>query len=33
VPPEQQIEQFEKMLTLTDTLISVLHRKLLYQPS
>ncbi len=33
VPPEQQVEQFEKMLTLTDTLISVLHRKLLYQPS
>jgi len=33
VPPEQQAEQFEKMLTLTDTLISVLHRKLLYQPS
>lgn len=31
VPPEQQVEQFEKMLTLTDTLISVLHRKLLYQ--
>lgn len=33
VPPEQQIEQFEKMLTLTDTLISVLHRKLLYRSS
>ena len=32
LPPEQQAEQFEKMLTLTDTLISVLHRKLLYQP-
>ena len=32
LPPEQQVEQFEQMLTLTDTLISVLHRKLLYQP-
>ncbi len=31
VPLEQQSEQFEEMLTLTDTLISVLHRKLLYQ--
>jgi DNA-binding transcriptional MerR regulator len=30
LPQEQQVEQFEKMLTLTDTLISVLHRKLLY---
>lgn len=28
---EQQTEQFEKMLALTDTLISVMHRKLLYQ--
>lgn len=28
---EQQARQFEEMLTLTDTLISVLHRKLLYQ--
>lgn len=27
---EQQAEQFEKMLALTDTLISVMHRKLLY---
>ena len=32
LPPEQQLAQFETMLTLTDTLISVLHRKLLYQP-
>lgn len=31
LPPEQQATQFEEMLTLTDTLISVLHRKLLYQ--
>ncbi len=30
LPVEQQAEQFEAMLTLTDTLISVLHRKLLY---
>ena len=29
--PEQQSRQFEEMLNLTDTLISVLHRKLLYQ--
>jgi len=29
--PEQQVEQFQMILTLTDTLISVLHRKLLYQ--
>ncbi len=29
--PEQQSRQFEEMLTLTDTLISVLHRKLVYQ--
>ncbi len=28
---ELQTEQFERMLTLTDTLISVMHRKLLYQ--
>ncbi|GAC1383882.1 MAG: hypothetical protein NVS4B7_06150 [Ktedonobacteraceae bacterium] len=28
---EKQSKQFEEMLTLTDTLISVLHRKLLYQ--
>lgn len=28
---EQQTAQFEEMLTITDTLISVLHRKLLYQ--
>ncbi len=31
VSPEQQAEQFEMILTLTDTLISVIHRKLLYQ--
>ena len=31
LPPEQQSRQFEEMLNLTDTLISVLHRKLLYQ--
>ncbi len=30
-PSEQQRRQFETMLTLTDTLISVLHRKLLNQ--
>ncbi|MBV9230473.1 MAG: MerR family transcriptional regulator [Chloroflexi bacterium] len=29
--PEQQSRQFEEVLTLTDTLISILHRKLLYQ--
>jgi DNA-binding transcriptional MerR regulator len=29
--PEQQATQFEEILTITDTLISVLHRKLLYQ--
>jgi len=29
MPSEQQLEQFEAMFTLTDTLISVLHRKLL----
>ena len=28
---EQQVEQFQMILTLTDTLISVMHRKLLYQ--
>jgi DNA-binding transcriptional MerR regulator len=28
---EQQTEQFEKVLALTDTLISIIHRKLLYQ--
>jgi DNA-binding transcriptional MerR regulator len=28
---EQQAEQFQIILTLTDTLISVMHRKLLYQ--
>src|SRR5579863_1888911 len=31
MPIEQQTRQFEEMLTLTDTLISLLHRKLLYQ--
>lgn len=31
LPLEQQTAQFEKILTLTDTLISVMHRKLLYQ--
>jgi DNA-binding transcriptional MerR regulator len=29
MPSEQQLEQFEAMFTLTDTLISLLHRKLL----
>ena len=29
--PEQQVEQFQLILTLTDTLISVMHRKLVYQ--
>jgi DNA-binding transcriptional MerR regulator len=29
--PEQQAEQFQMILTLTDTLISVMHRKLVYQ--
>ncbi|HLI05800.1 MAG TPA: MerR family transcriptional regulator [Ktedonobacteraceae bacterium] len=33
VAPEQQVEQFEKMLALTDTLISILHRKFIYQSS
>jgi DNA-binding transcriptional MerR regulator len=28
---EQQTAQFEKILTLTDTLLSTMHRKLLYQ--
>ena len=28
---EQQAEQFEAILTLTDTLISVMHRKLVYR--
>ena len=28
---EQQLEHFQMILTLTDTLISVMHRKLLYQ--
>ncbi|HYB01415.1 MAG TPA: helix-turn-helix domain-containing protein [Ktedonobacteraceae bacterium] len=28
---EQQVEQFQIILTLTDTLISVMHRKLVYQ--
>ncbi len=31
LPLEQQTAQFEEMLNVTDTLISVLHRKLLYQ--
>jgi len=30
LPLEQQTAQFEKILALTDTLISILHRKLLY---
>ena len=29
--PEQQVDQFQMILTLTDTLISVMHRKLVYQ--
>src|SRR2546429_1282387 len=29
--PEQQVEQFQMILTLTDTLISIMHRKLVYQ--
>ena len=33
IPIEEQTRQFEEMLTLTDTLISLLHRKLLYQPT
>jgi len=28
---EEQTERFERMLTLTDTLISIMHRRLLYQ--
>jgi DNA-binding transcriptional MerR regulator len=31
LPLEQQTQQFEKVLTLTDTLISIMHRKMLYQ--
>jgi DNA-binding transcriptional MerR regulator len=31
LPLEQQAEQFEAILTLTDTLISVLHRKMIFQ--
>ena len=31
LPLEQQTEQFEAILTLTDTLISVLHRKMVFQ--
>jgi DNA-binding transcriptional MerR regulator len=31
LPVEQQAEQFEAILTLTDTLISVLHRKMMFQ--
>lgn len=31
LPLEQQAQQFERILTLTDMLISVMHRKLLYQ--
>ena len=31
LPPEKQAEQFEAILTLTDTLISVLHRKMVFQ--
>jgi DNA-binding transcriptional MerR regulator len=31
LPPERQATQFEEILTLIDTLISVLHHKLLYQ--
>jgi len=29
--PEQQAGQFEMIITLTDTLISIMHRKLLFQ--
>ncbi len=29
--PEEQLERFQMILTLTDTLISVMHRKLVYQ--
>src|ERR1700686_5173530 len=31
LPPAQQAEQLEAILTLTDTLISVMHRKMVYQ--
>jgi len=31
LPLEQQTQEFEAILTLTDTLISVMHRKLLYR--
>jgi DNA-binding transcriptional MerR regulator len=31
LPLEKQAEQFEAILTLTDTLISVLHRKMVFQ--
>ena len=31
LPLEQQAEQFDAILTLTDTLISVLHRKMIYR--
>jgi len=31
LPPERQATQFEEILTLTDNIISVIHRKLLYQ--
>jgi DNA-binding transcriptional MerR regulator len=31
LPPEKQAEQFEAILTLTDILISVLHRKMVFQ--
>ena len=31
LPAEQQAEQFEAILTLTDTLISLMHRKLVYR--
>jgi DNA-binding transcriptional MerR regulator len=31
LPLEQQAKQFEAILTLTDTLISVLHRKMVFQ--
>lgn len=31
LPLEAQTEQFERILNLTDTLLSIMHRKLLYQ--
>ena len=31
LPQEQQTEQLEAILTLTDTLISVMHRRMVYQ--